>query len=169
MLNLVPTQTLISIEEYLRTVYEPDAEFVDGRIVERRMPEDPHSAVQVRLVQLFTPVSTSNNLYLRTELRMKLSPTRIRIPDFAVFQGRPAELVPSNPPLVVVEIVSREDRHMQIIQKFEEYRSWGVPHIWLADPWQRELSVYGDNGLTAVESFQLTDFDLKIAGADIFD
>ena len=134
MLNPVPTQTLIPIEEYLRTAYEPDAEFVDGRIVERSMPEDPHSAVQVRLVQLFTPVSPSNNLYLRTELRMKLSPTRIRIPDLAVFQGKPAELVPSKPPLVVVEIVSREDRHTQIIEKCEEYRSWGVLHIWLGRP-----------------------------------
>ena len=124
MLNPVPTQTLIPIEEYLRTAYEPDAEFVDGRIVERSMPEDPHSAVQVRLVQLFTPVSPSNNLYLRTELRMKLSPTRIRIPDLAVFQGKPAELVPSKPPLVVVEIVSREDRHTQIIEKCR-----GVPLV----------------------------------------
>lgn len=169
MLNPVPTQTLIPIEEYLRTVYEPDAEFVDGRIVERSMPEDPHSAAQVRLVQLFTPVSASNNLYLRTELRMKLSSACIRIPDFAVFQGKPAELVPSSPPLVVVEIVSREDRHTQIIQKCAEYRSWGVPHIWLADPWQRQLSVYGDNGLRGVESFQVTDFGLEITVADIFD
>lgn len=134
MLNPVPTQTLIPIEEYLRTVYEPDAEFVDGRIVERSMPGDSHSAVQVRLVQLFTPVSPSNNLYLRTELRMRLSSTRIRIPDFAVFQGKPAELVLSKPPLAVVEIVSREDRHTQIIEKCEEYRSWGVPHIWLGRP-----------------------------------
>ena len=169
MLNPVSTQTFIPIEEYLRTVYEPDAEFVDGRIVERSMPEDPHSAVQVRLVQLFTPVSPSNNLYLRTELRMRLSAARIRIPDFAVFRGKPAELVPSSPPLVVVEIASREDRQVQIIQKLEEYRSWGVSHIWLADPWQRQLSVYGDTGLTAVESFQLADFDLKIAATDIFD
>ena len=82
---------------------------------------------------------------------MWLAPPRIRIPDVAVFHPQePAELVPSDPPLVVVEIVSREDRHTEIIQKFEEYRAWGVPHIWLADPWQRQLSVYGDNGLTVV-------------------
>ena len=169
MLNAVATQTLIPVEDYLRTIYEPDAEFIDGRIVERGMPEDPHSAVQVRLVQLFTPVSSGNDLYLRTELRMRLSATRIRIPDFAVFREKPAELVPSDAPLVVVEIVSRDDRHTEIIQKFEDYRSWGVPHIWLADPWQRQLSVYGDNGLTAVGSLLLSDFGLEITPADIFD
>ena len=93
----------------------------------------------------------------------------IRIPDFAVFQDKPTELVPSTPPLVIVEIVSREDRHTEIIQKFEEHRAWGVPHIWLADPWQQQLSVYGDNGLTAVGSLQLGGLGLTITPTDIFD
>ena len=125
------TQTLISVEEYLRTAYEPDAEYVDGHIAERGMSETPHSAVQVRLVQLFTPLSRDHNLHLMTELRMRISAARIRIPDFAVFQEKPAELVPSHPPLIAVEIVSREDRHTDIVQKFEDYRSWDVPHFGL--------------------------------------
>ena len=168
MLNPVATQTLIPLQEYLRTIYEPDAEFVDGEIMERNLGEYPHSAAQVRLVRLFTQLNRDQDLHLATELRVRLSPTRIRIPDFAVFQDKPTELVPSTPPLVIVEIVSREDRHTEIIQKFEEYRAWGVPHIWLADPWQRQLSVYGDRGLTAVGSLQLSDFGLRITAADIF-
>jgi Uma2 family endonuclease len=163
------TQTLISIEEYLRTAYEPDAEYVDGHIVERSMPETPHSAVQVRLVQLFAPLSRDRSLHLMTGLRMRISAACVRIPDFAVFREKPTELVPSHPPLIVIEIVSREDRHTDIVQKFQDYRSWGVPHIWLADPWQRQLSVYSENGLTAVRSFQLADFDLQITAADMLD
>ncbi len=169
MLNPVATQTLIPIEQYLRTVYEPDAEFVDGEIVGRNLGEYPHSAAQDRLIELFTPGSRNHDLHLRTALRMRLSPTRIRIPDFAVFQDEPTELVPSTRPLVIVEIVSRDDRHTEIIQKFEEYRAWGVTHIWLADPWQRQLSVYGDNGLTAVGSLQISDLGLEITAADLFD
>ena len=168
-LDSVATQTLIAVEDYLRTAYEPDAEYVDGHIVERGMPETPHSAVQVRLVQLFTPLSRDRNLHLMTDLRMRIAPARIRIPDFAVFRKKPDELVPSHPPMTVVEIVSREDRHTDIVQKFEEYRSWGVPHIWLADPWQRQLSFYSEEGLNAVRSFQLPGYDLKIAAVDIFD
>ena len=163
------TQTLISIEEYLRKAYEPDAEYVDGHIVERSMPETPHSAVQVRLVQLFTPLSRDRNLHLMTELRMRISPACVRIPDFAVFREKPVELVPSRPPLIVVDIVSREDRHTEIVQKFEDYRSWNVAHIWLADPWQRQLSVYSENGMTAVRCFELADLGLKFTAADIFD
>ena len=162
------TQTFIPLEEYLRTIYEPDAEYLDGEIVERNLGENPHSAAQVRLIQLFTPLSRGHDLHLRTELRVRLSPTRIRIPDFAVFQGKPTELVPSTPPFLVVEIVSREDRHTEIIRKFEDYRTWGVPRIWLVDPWQKKLSVYTEDGLTAVPSLRIPDFDLEITPADIF-
>ena len=135
MLSPVAAQAHIPVEEYLRTVYEPDAEFVHGEVVERNLGEYLHSAAQVRLVGLFTQLNRDQNLHLATEFRVRLSPTRIRIPDFAVFQDKPTALVPSTPPLLIVEIVSREDRHTEIIQKFEEYRAWGVPHIWLADPW----------------------------------
>ena len=170
MLNPVATQTLIPIEEYMRTAYEPDAEFVGGEIVERNLGENPHSAAQVRLVEIFYELRKKHPVYCRTELRMRLAPARIRIPDVAIFHPKePTELVPSDAPLVIVEIVSREDRHTEIIEKFEEYRAWGVPNIWLADPWQRQLSVYGDNGLTAVGSLQLSEFGLEITAADIFD
>ena len=129
MLNPVATQTLMPVEEYLRTVYEPDAEFVDGAIVERNLGEHPHSVVQVRLVEIFYELKKKHPVHCRTELRMRLAPARIRIPDVALFHPKePAELVPSDAPLVVVEIVSREDRHTEIIQKFEEYRAWGVTH-----------------------------------------
>ena len=158
------------VEEYLRTVYEPDAEFVDGEIVERNLGENPHSVAQVRLVEIFYELKKKYPVHCRTELRMRLGPARIRVPDVALFHPKkPAELIPSDAPLVVVEIVSREDRHTEIIQKFEEYRTWGVNHIWLADPWQRQLSVYGDNGLTAVRSLQISDLGLEITAADLFD
>jgi Uma2 family endonuclease len=138
MLHPVATQTLIPVEEYLRTVYEPDAEFVDGEIVERNPGENPHNPVQARLVEIFYELKKKHPAHCRTELRMWVATARIRIPDVALFHPeKPAELVPSDAPLVVVEIVSREDRHTEIIQKFEEHRAWGVPHIWLADPWQR--------------------------------
>ena len=46
----------------MRTAYEPDAEYVDGHIVERSVPETPHSAVQVRLVQLWLSVYSENGM-----------------------------------------------------------------------------------------------------------
>ena len=170
MLAPVATQNLIPVKEYLCTVYESDAEFVDGEIAERNPGENPHTVVQVRFVEIFYELKKQHPVHCRTELRMRLAPARIRIPDVALFHPeKPTELVPSDAPLVVVEIVSRKDRHTEIIQKFEEYRAWGVTHIWLADPWQRQLSVYSDNGLTAVGPLQLSDFGLTITPPDLFD
>ena len=164
-------QTLITPEEYLRTVFDgADREFVDGTIVERNLGGNPHSIVQVRLVEIFYEARKRHPLHSRTELRMQLAPMRFRIPDVAVFHPRkPVDVVPSEPPFVVVEIVSPEDRHSDIVGKLEEYRTWGVPHIWLADPSPRQLSIHEEKGLVAVEAFRLPDFDLEIKPADLFE
>jgi Uma2 family endonuclease len=42
--------------------------------------------------------------------------------------------VPDTPPLVAIEILSPDDRLIEVRQKLEEYQAWGVPHIWLIDP-----------------------------------
>lgn len=44
------TGTAIPVEEYLRTTYEPDAEYVDGQLVERSAGERLHSRLQALLV-----------------------------------------------------------------------------------------------------------------------
>ena len=170
-LNPMAVQTLITPEEYLQTAFDgADCEFVDGAIVERNWGENPHSKAQVRLVEIFYEARKQHPLYSRPELRMQLAPTLFRIPDVAVFRLRePVDLVPSEPPFIVIEIVSPEDRHTDIVEKLEEYRTWGVPHIWPADPWPRQLSVYEEKGLVAVGAFRLPDFDLEIKPADLFE
>lgn len=164
-------QTLITPEEYLQTAFDgADCEFVDGKILERHLGENPHSTAQARLVEIFCEARKRHPLHSRPELRMQLAPTRFRIPDVAVFHPRkPVDVVPSDPPCIVIEIVSPEDRHTDIVKKLEEYRTWGVPHIWLADPSPRQLSIYEEKGLVAVEAFRLPDFDLEIKPADLFE
>ena len=44
------TTHLISVEEYLNSTYEPDAEYVEGRIVQRALPQKPHSKIQTYLI-----------------------------------------------------------------------------------------------------------------------
>jgi hypothetical protein len=38
--------TAIPVEEYLRTTYHPDMEYVDGQLVERNVGERRHSRLQ---------------------------------------------------------------------------------------------------------------------------
>ena len=42
--------TLISVEEYLNTSYDPDVEFVDGVLVERNVGDEDHSNVQSNIL-----------------------------------------------------------------------------------------------------------------------
>jgi len=40
-------ETLVPVDEYLRTSYSPDCEYVDGRIVERNLGEKGRSILQM--------------------------------------------------------------------------------------------------------------------------
>ncbi len=43
------SRTLISVEEYLRTSYRPDCDYVDGEVLERNVGELDHSWLQTAL------------------------------------------------------------------------------------------------------------------------
>ena len=42
------TPALIPVEEYLRTVYRPDCDYIDGEVLERNLGEKPHARLQRR-------------------------------------------------------------------------------------------------------------------------
>jgi hypothetical protein len=43
---------MVSVEEYLPTVYETECEYADGELVERNMGESDHSGIQMALAAL---------------------------------------------------------------------------------------------------------------------
>ncbi len=73
--------TPISVEEYLYTAYEPDAEYVDGVIEERPMGDDGHGVWQVVLAAFPHGHRRESGIRVRSELRTKISERRYRIPD----------------------------------------------------------------------------------------
>ncbi len=146
----------------------PDCEYLDGEIVERNLGERPHSQVQLRLSVFFAALGKTRPVHPLPEIRVRVSPTRYRIVDLAVFAGEaPTENVPSRPPLVAIEIVSRDDRHTEIVEKLDEYLRWGVRHVWLVDPWLRKLYVYSSSGLSEVAGYELPEFEARIPAAEI--
>jgi len=75
------------LEEYLRTSYDPDVEYVDGVLVDRVVGELSHSLVQRNLI-----VALSRNhprVYAVPALRSQTSPTRYRLPDVCVMLELP--------------------------------------------------------------------------------
>lgn len=164
------THTLVAPEEYLNTSYDsPDREYVEGELLERGMPTYLHSKIQALLCILLGTLIKRYPVFIATELRLGLTPGRLyRIPDVAVFADQePTQPVPDHPPLVAIEIASPDDRLSETLKKFEEYRHWGVAHIWLIDPIEKRLYSYDATGLHPVPTLQLPRYDFAISLTDL--
>ncbi len=162
-------QTLLSVEDYLHAVFDgSDREYLDGEVVERNVGNKSHGRVQGRFIYLLGHWEETTGIFVIPEVRHKVTPTRYRIPDVAVFTCEPESEVPDHPPLVAIEVLSPDDRIGYVVPKLDEYRQWGVAYIWLADPEDRKLLVYRHDGLHEVEQLELPEFGIVLAKNDIF-
>jgi Uma2 family endonuclease len=160
----------ISVEEYLRTSFpDLDKEYRDGELVERSLPTRLHSNTQGLLYAFFFAVRASLRLWPYPELRVKVREGLYLIPDICVFHpDNPTSRVPDTPPFVAIEILSPEDRLAAVRKKLEQYRVWGVQHIWLVDPEDKVLYNF-DGRLNEVGSLLVPGLNLEVRPEDIFE
>lgn len=138
-----------SIEQYLSQCYEPDCDYVDGEIEERNFCDRTHSRLQARVgAYLLTQYETAG-FEVFTELRIRVRPTRFRIPDVCVTIGDPGEEVLTKPPFLCIEILSPEDRMSRLEIRIQDFLRMGVPNAWVLDPLTRQAYV-----ATAVEGLR---------------
>jgi Uma2 family endonuclease len=156
----------MSPAEYLSTSFDnPDREYVHGEIVERGTPDYPHGRMQAELGFRFIELRDSHSLFVCFSTRMRLASDLYRIPDVAVFAGtEPDEQVPSRPPLLVVEIISPDDRYSEVLEKLAEYRQWGISHIWVVDPHRQTLATYDAGALLPASSLTLPGYPVEFSG-----
>jgi len=149
--------TLLSIEEYLRTSYRPDADFVDGEIEERILGEYEHGKIQGLLFYLFTLNAKVWGTDPVVEQRIRVSPTRVRVCDVAVLRmDAPRERVTLTPPLICIEVLSPEDRLPSAAKVMADYLAMGVENIWLIDPIRRVAYTFDAEGLHEADPTNLT-------------
>ncbi len=159
----------VSVEEYLHTSFpDLDREYRDGEIVERSLPDYLHGRTQFLLAVFFGVLRKRMRIFPCTETRMRLRDRLFLIPDFAVFWPDEPPLVPDRPPLIAIEILSLDDRLTAAREKLEEYRAWGVQHVWLVDPHSRRMYTC-DAGLTEVATLAVPELGMEITPAQIFD
>jgi Uma2 family endonuclease len=135
--------TAISVDEYLHTSYRPDCDYVDGEVVERNVGEYKHSLLQIILGSYFRELSRRVPIRVASELRIRVSTTRFRIPDLLVMlKSQRGEPVLTRPPFLCIEIVSPEDRMAKLIEPVKEYLEFGVTYVWIVDPETRTAYSY---------------------------
>jgi Uma2 family endonuclease len=133
-------ETLISVEEYLSTSYDPDVEYVDGVLVERNVGEYPHGLVQSNII--FALRRKYPNIKVIPELRSKVKETRYRLPDVCVLLSNPGTKVLLQAAFISIEILSEEDRMSRTIEKLKEYAAIGTPNIWVFDPRLKQMYTF---------------------------
>ena len=142
------TSTAVPVEEYLRTTYDPDMEYVAGQLVDRHVGEYYHSLLQHLIDVLLGNRAKSRRFRVFTELRVRVSDEpRYRIPDICV-KALPHEITPVLVrPDLVIEVVSPDDQVADMLEKIGDYIAAGIPYIWVVDPYKRTLVEAGANGI----------------------
>ena len=139
--------TLIPVEEYLRTSYsDGDREYIDGRVVERNLGTTDHAHWQTRMV-IFLSINYSA-LWAAVEVRVQVKPTRYRVPDVICIWGpKPESSIVHEPPFLVIEVLSPDDRAEDVQDKVDDYLSFGIPYVWVVNPRTRRGYVYTAEGM----------------------
>jgi Uma2 family endonuclease len=127
----------VSLEDYLSTSYDPDCEYVDGRLLERNMGESDHAGLQGLLIGWLLLRRKELGIHVFPELRVQIAPHRYRVPDITVTTLPTKGRVLTEPPLLCIEILSPEDRASRMEEKIDDYLNFGVGNVWLIDPRNR--------------------------------
>jgi Uma2 family endonuclease len=161
---------LVSVEEYLSSVYKPDCDYLDGVLEDRNVGEKSHGKLQMALGAYFYARRKELGIGVFPEQRIQVTPTHYRVVDLCVTIGEPEEEIFTTPPFLCIEILSPGDRMSRALGVIADYLRMGVRFVWLIDPRKRTATIY-----TASESLAVTDGilrtqnpNLEVPLADLF-
>jgi Uma2 family endonuclease len=153
--------TQIPVSEYLETTYRPDREYIDGEVLERNVGKWMHARVQWLLAGWFLQHESAWNIIGSTEQRLRISPTRVRVPDLVVVRPGPQPDVLTEPPLLIIEVLSPDDSYSSLEKRCQDYLSLDVRNVWIIDPETRSGRMcVGDQWRGAEQ--------LEVAGTEIY-
>ncbi|WP_367992328.1 Uma2 family endonuclease [Nocardioides eburneus] len=132
----------MSWEEYLQLPEKPKAEWVDGEVVVSPPVGQPHGVSTLRLGARL--LECLPGLVVMTEVGVRLPRNRVRAPDLMVVEHRTDERFVTDPPVLVVEVLSPSTRSEDTIRKSMEYAAGGVGQYWILDPELRALDIHAN-------------------------
>jgi Uma2 family endonuclease len=97
------------------------------------------------------------------ENRVRVSPTRIRIPDVCVLSADlERERIITHPPLLCVEVLSPRDTLKSIRKRAQDFFDMGVKDIWIFDPETRTAFAGTSSSMTEHKTGTLRVNGMKI-------
>jgi len=152
ILKIMSVETLVSIQEYLNTSYSPDREFRDGVLLERNVGTKAHSLLQAQMATYLNRRRRQWNIRAYIALTIKVRENLFRIPDVCVYTLPDFEdRYPSAPPLLWIEILSPDDRMVDVWEKANELIRCGVPYVWIINPETLESELRTASGVTQIK------------------
>lgn len=158
------TTHLVSVEEYLHSSFEPDAEYVEGRIVPRSVPQKPHSKMQGYLDRTLYRAAhpLGYEVWVEQRVRTQPDPAHYRVPDLCITRDEPAEDIFTYPPLLCVEILSPDDTAIDVRAKVHEYLAFGVAFVWIVDPQTGNGEIHTSSGIERVDNGRFHAGDIEV-------
>ena len=169
ILGHMTAKTLISPQDYLSMRFEWEPEYVHGELRERPMPDRVHGMIESRLAYLLIFLAKQHGMNAATNVRCRLAADVYRLPDVVLLHNKPFEPIPTLPPIMITEILSRDDSMVGVEEKAAEYAEWGVKNIWLVNPWRRRLQVWNGDQFTTVSKCELPEFDWSCTIDDLME
>jgi Uma2 family endonuclease len=167
------TATLIPIEQYLKTSYCPDVEFIDGELREKPVVQSVHSQwvhsqLQALLSAWFVQHDDAWKIQVGVEARTRVAEARVRLPDVVVLKAGPQPQTLVDPPLIVIEILSPDDSYTETERRARDYQSMGIENIWLIDPDTRTARVCRGESWTEIARFTVADSPIYLDVKTLF-
>ena len=162
--------SLVSIHEYLSTSYRPDCDYVEGVVLERNLGEYDHARLQGEVFAYFHARRKAWRLRPVVEQRVQVSATRFRVPDICVIADEcQPEQVFRTPPLICIEILSKDDRLAEMRERVDDYLRFGVRYVWILDPATRKAWRCTAEGMHEVTELRTEDPVIVVPLAELFD
>lgn len=163
------TSLPISISEYLRSIYEPDCDYVDGLVEQRNAGSPEQVSAERALMRQIERHSEEWGVRAVCDTRVQTSASHVRVADIALIPaGAGEEKVIDSPPVAVIEILSREDNVPGHTERLEDFRRMGVKSLWAVDPGARKGFDASSEEWEEADAFFVPDSPIRIDLAEVF-
>lgn len=150
----------MSRQEYDALPDRTRAEWLGGEVVVSPPPSFEHQRLSLRLTNRLA--ESLPGLTLVEAVGVQLTEDHLRIPDIVAVSDPPSGPIVTDPPVLVVEIVSPTTRKEDTVRKPIDYLTAGIEQYWLVDPHWVSIEVFSNHGDTW-ESIALVNADAPTA------